>query len=86
MFKTFVLPLVFASLTAAALALVSDRRGFEELAVRAAIAEEARISNSKCPLSPEYTDTADIGPLSICLILILKLGDRPLPTRVGRWT
>ncbi len=67
MFKTFIVPLVFASLTAATLALVSDRRGFEELAVRAAIAEEVRVPNSKCPLSPEYTDTADIGPLSICL-------------------
>jgi hypothetical protein len=67
MFKTFVVPLAFASLTAAALALASDRRGFDELAVRAAIAEEARIPNSKCPLSPEYTDLADIVPLSICL-------------------
>src|SRR5215467_11367633 len=67
MFKTFVIPLVFATLTAATLALVSDRRGFEELAVRAAIAEEARAAGAKCPLSPEYTDTADIRLLSICL-------------------
>jgi hypothetical protein len=65
--KTLVAPLVFASLTAATLALVSDRRGFEELAIRAAIAEEVHAPNSKCPLSPEYTDTAEIGPLSICL-------------------
>ncbi len=67
MFKTFVMPLVFAALTAATLALVSDRRGFEELAIRAAIAEEARATDTKCPLSPEYTDTADIRLLSICL-------------------
>src|SRR5260370_38708138 len=67
MFKTFVMPLVFATLTGATLALVSDRRGFEELAIRAAIAEEARAPNTKCPLSPEYTDTADIRLISICL-------------------
>jgi hypothetical protein len=67
MFKTFITPLVFATLTAATLAVISDRRGFEELAVRAAIAEEMRATNTKCPLSPEYTDTADIRLLSICL-------------------
>src|SRR5712692_10694857 len=67
MFKTFVIPLVFATLTAATLALVSDRRGFEELAIRAAIAEEARAPGTKCLLSPGYTDTADISLLSICL-------------------
>jgi hypothetical protein len=47
--------------------MASDRRGFEELAVRAAIADEARAQGSKCPLSQEYTDKADIGLLSICL-------------------
>ncbi len=67
MFKAFVVPLVFATLMAVALALVSDRRGFEELAIRAAMAEEARATDTKCPLSPEYTDTADIRLLSICL-------------------
>jgi hypothetical protein len=67
MFKTAVGSLVFASLVAAALVLISDRRGFEELAVRAAIAEELRAPNPKCPVSPELTDTADISPLSICL-------------------
>jgi hypothetical protein len=66
MFKTFIIPLVFAALAAAMLAVVSDRRGFEELAVRAAIADEARAPGAKCPLSPEYTDTADIRLLSIC--------------------
>jgi hypothetical protein len=67
MFKTLVIPLVFAALAAATLALVSDRRGFEELAVRAAIAEEARAPGTKCPLSSEFTDTANIRLLSICL-------------------
>jgi hypothetical protein len=67
MFKTFVVPLAFAILIAATLALLSDRRGFEELVIRAAIAEEVRAPNSKCPVSAEHTDTADISPLSICL-------------------
>ncbi len=64
--QEFVLPLVFATLTAATLAAVSDRRAFEELAFRAAVAEAARARGAKCPLSPEYTDRADIGLLSIC--------------------
>jgi len=67
MFKTFVVPVAFASLMAAILALVSDRRGFEELAIRAAIAEQARTPSTKCPLSPEYADTVEISTLSICL-------------------
>src|SRR5215468_4651339 len=67
MFKTFVIPLVFATLMAATLALLSDRRGFEELVVRAAIAEQARLTDTKCPLSPEHTDAADIRLLPICL-------------------
>ena len=67
MFKILVIPLVFATSTAATLTLVSDRRGFEELAVRAAIAEEVRDPDTKCPLSPEYIDTADVRLLSICL-------------------
>ncbi len=67
MFKTFVMPLGIAALIAALLTMASDRRGFEELAVRAAIADDARAQGSKCPLSQEYTDKADIGLLSICL-------------------
>jgi len=65
--KTFVMPLGIAALIAALLTMASDRRGFEELAVRAAIADDARAQGSKCPLSQEYTDKADIGLLSICL-------------------
>jgi hypothetical protein len=67
MFKKFLLPFVIAAMIAAILTTVSDRRGFGELAVRAAIADEARAQGTKCPLSPEYTDKADIGLLSICL-------------------
>jgi hypothetical protein len=67
MFKKFLLPLAIAAIVAAILAMGSDRRGFGELAVRAAIADEARAQGTKCPLSPEYTDKADIGLLSICL-------------------
>src|ERR1700719_530244 len=67
MFKTLFLRLGIAALIAGLLAFVSDRRGFEELAVRAAIADEARALGAKCPLLPDYTDTADLGLLSICL-------------------
>ena len=67
MFKILVIPWAFATCTAATLTLVSDRRGFEELAVRAAIAEQARAPDTKCPLSPEYIETADVRLLSICL-------------------
>src|SRR6266851_7055644 len=67
MFKRFILPLVIAALIAAMLALMSDRRGFEELAVRAAIADEAHAQGTRCPLSRESIDKADVGLLSICL-------------------
>src|SRR5215813_2769025 len=67
MFKSVVGSLVVASLLAATLALLSDQRGFEELAIRAAIAEEARAPNAKCPVSSQYTDTVDLSLLSICL-------------------
>src|SRR5262249_35308966 len=67
MFKTLILPFGIAALIAAGLAMASDRRGFEELAVRAAIAEQASAHGAKCPLAVEYTDTADLGLLSICL-------------------
>jgi hypothetical protein len=64
--RTVIVPLMFAALAAAGLALVSDRRGFEELAVRAAIAEELRAAGAKCPLSSTLIDTSDIGQLGIC--------------------
>jgi hypothetical protein len=67
MFKNLFLPLGIAALIAAVLALSSDRRGFEELAVRAAIAQETSALGAKCPLSVEYSDTADLELLGICL-------------------
>jgi hypothetical protein len=67
MFKNLVLPLGLAALIAAVLAMASDRRGFEELAVRAAIADQARAHGAKCPLSADATNTTDLGLLSICL-------------------
>src|SRR5260370_28399869 len=67
MFKTLVIPLVLVTLTAATLALVSDRGGCEELVVRAAIAEQARATDTKCPPSRECTDAADIRLLPICV-------------------
>jgi len=66
MFKNFVLPLAIAAMIAAILAQASDRRGFEELAIRAAVADEARTPGAKCPLSHDFTDKADIRLLSIC--------------------
>ena len=64
MSRKFLLPLVIAAMMAAMMAKVSDQRGFEELAVRAAVAEEAQSQGAKCPLSPERIDKADIGLLS----------------------
>jgi hypothetical protein len=49
------------------LTILADRRGFEEQAARALIAEQAAVSGSKCPLSPSVIDETDIGLLSICL-------------------
>jgi len=62
-----VLSLLIAALIAILLAEFSDRRGFEELTARAAIADEASALGTKCPLSKGYIDTAEIGLLSICL-------------------
>jgi len=67
MFKKFIMPLGIAALIAALLAMASDRRGFEELAVRAAFADEARAQGSKCPLSADYTDKAHHNVLAIAL-------------------
>jgi hypothetical protein len=73
--KKFVLPLVIAAVMAMILAMVADRRGFEELAVRAAIAVRADVQGTKCPLSQAYIDKADIGLLSICLTYGLSAYD-----------
>jgi hypothetical protein len=67
MLKKFVQSLVVAASLAAVLTMVSDRRGFEELATRAAVASEVRAQGAKCPLSQEYADKADMGLLAVCL-------------------
>jgi hypothetical protein len=67
MFKKFLLTLLVAALLATLFAMIADRRGFGELAVRAAIADQAGVHGTKCPLSPERIDKAEIGLLSICL-------------------
>jgi hypothetical protein len=76
--KRFIRSLVIVSV-ATVLAMVSDRRGFEELAERAAIADQANAPDTKCPLSREYIDKADIGLLSICLTLGLFRSSRARP-------
>ena len=68
MFRRLVLLPVIASLAALALAMMTDQRGFEELAERAAIADQANVPGTRCPLSREYIDQADITLLSICVI------------------
>ena len=60
-------PFVIALTLAVPLTMLADRRGFEEQAARALIAEGAAVSGSKCPLAPSVIDETDIGLLSICL-------------------
>lgn len=67
MLRKFILSLVVASGAATVLAMGADRRGFEEMATRAVITDQANLHGSKCPLSQEYLDKADIALLSICL-------------------
>ena len=66
MLKKFILPLLIAGLMAMILAMAADRRGFEELAVRAAITDQASVPGTRCPLSTAYIDKADMRLLSIC--------------------
>jgi hypothetical protein len=65
--KRLILSLVIVCAVALPLTMVADPRGFEELAERAAVADQANASATKCPLSREYIDKADIGLLSICV-------------------
>lgn len=57
---------VIALIAAFLLTISADRRGFEEQAARALIAEQATVPLSKCPLSPSVIDKADIRLLWIC--------------------
>lgn len=49
------------------IASMSDQRPFEEVARRAAAAEETSKAGSRCPLSREEVDKANLGLLSICI-------------------
>jgi hypothetical protein len=72
MAKKLILPVCIASIIAVLLTIVSDQRGFEELAKRADVAERATMPGTKCPLSREHVDQADITSLDICLRYGLK--------------
>jgi hypothetical protein len=65
--KRFILSLVIGVLAAISLATMTDQRQFREIVERANIAEEANSPGTKCPLSREHIDNADLGLLSICL-------------------
>jgi hypothetical protein len=64
--KWFIL-VVVAFLTAALLTEVADQRPFEEILERANIVDRANAPGSKCPLSQETIEWAEVGLLSICL-------------------
>jgi hypothetical protein len=63
---------IFSLVTVVAAAVLStaatDRRDFKELAARTAMADEAAKPETKCPLSKEYIDSADLNLVSICLV------------------
>ena len=65
--KRFILSLVVAFVGAVLLAELTDRRGFEEIAERATIAEQANAPGAKCPLSRQYIDKADLSSIWIRL-------------------
>src|SRR4029453_3186471 len=65
--RSLIFSFVIALTVAVPLTILADRRGFEEQAARALIAEQAAVSGSKCPLAPRVIDETDISLLSICL-------------------
>jgi hypothetical protein len=65
--KSFILSLVVAFVVALLVTAAADQRPFGEMAERAIIAEQANTPDSKCPLSRQYIDEADLGLLRICL-------------------
>jgi len=56
-----------AAMIAAILTTFADRRSFAEVSVRAAVADQANVLGTKCPLSQESVDKTDLALLSICL-------------------
>jgi hypothetical protein len=65
--KSFILSLVVAFVVAVLVTAAADQRPFEEIAERATIAEQANAPGTRCPLSRQYIDEADLGLLRICL-------------------
>jgi hypothetical protein len=62
-----VLSLAVATVAAGLSTTVTDKRDFEEIAVRTVMAEKASGPGSKCPLARESVDSADLNLLSICM-------------------
>jgi hypothetical protein len=66
MLKWFILSVVMAATGSFFLTEVADRRPFGELMVRAVIADQAKSPGSRCPLSQDYIDVADLNLIAIC--------------------
>jgi hypothetical protein len=66
MLKWFILSIVIAATGSFLLTETADRRSFGELMVRAAIADQAKSPGSRCPLSQDYIDVADLNLIAIC--------------------
>lgn len=65
--KWFIRALMVAFVLAGVATLAGDGRTFEEKAERVAIAEQASALGTKCPLSRQYIDEADLGLLRLCI-------------------
>src|ERR1700730_10570514 len=65
--RTLVLLAISAAISASATAFTSHQTSFEEQAVRTTFAQESADMNSKCPLSSEHVEKADLSALSICV-------------------
>jgi hypothetical protein len=65
--KRFILSLVVAFVGTVLVTAGGDGRTFEEKAERATIAEQANAPGTKCPLSGQRIDDADLGLLKLCI-------------------
>ena len=63
---TSVRPLLIALAAATLATVVSDQRPFDEVVERATIGEQVGASGTKCPLSQQYIDKADLNLIRIC--------------------
>jgi hypothetical protein len=66
MWKRSISLLAIATLLATLPTMQADRRGFDELLVRAAMAGEADTDGAKCPLSRDVADRITLPMLTIC--------------------